>query len=136
MNSLLILGLLVLLIATIFGAVYFIPILITKWRASAMGLKLSIGQSRTVTKSFCNRRDFILNVKEIWYWADIPIEKLTFHYLAKGDLTNLRDGIIEITQKNKEVDFQLLATIDLAGRNLKDEIKKAEMNNWTFSLVD
>ena len=136
MNTAIIIGLFGLFIGSILATVHFLPTLITKWRASILGLNLTIGQARTVTNNFCNKRDFLLNVKEIWFWTDIPIEKLTFHYLAKGDLTNLRDGIIEMKQKNREIDFQTLTTFDLAGRNLKSEIKKAELNNWTFNLTD
>ena len=56
--------------------------------------------------------------------------------MAKGDLTNLRNGIIEMKQKNRDFEFDSLAAIDLAGRDLKKEIKKAELNNWTFTLAD
>jgi len=136
MDLVVIIGVVGLFIMAIFAAVYFLPTMLTKWRASALGLNLTYRQAKTITKDYCNNKHFLLTVKEIWFWADIPIEKLTFHYLARPekDLTNLRDGIVEMKQKNRDIDFTTLATFDLAGRNLREEIKKAEANNWTFHL--
>jgi hypothetical protein len=124
------------IIRLILAVVLFLPTIITKWRASVLGLNLTWAQANQVTKGFTNKSDFLRDVKDIWFWAEIPIDKLIFHYHAKGDLKNLRDGIIEMKQRNRAVDFNLLAAIDLAGRDLKTEIKKAELNNWTFSLAD
>jgi uncharacterized protein YqfA (UPF0365 family) len=76
-----------------------------------------------------------LTVKEIWVWTNIPVDKLTTHFNAKGDLTNLRDGIIQMKQKNKDIDFSTLSAFDLAGRDLKAEIEKAEKRNWVFDLT-
>ena len=135
MDSIIIIGLIGLFIATIFATVYFLPTILTKWRASALGLNLTYGQARIITKDFCNKKEFLLTVKEIWVWADISVDKLTNHYNAKGDLRNLRDGIIEMKQKNRDIDFSTLSTFDLAGRDLKEEIKKAEMRNWVFDLA-
>lgn len=135
MTDIIIIGLIGLFIATIFATVYFLPTMLTKWRAMAFGLDLTYGQARTVTKDFCNKKEFLLTVKEIWTHADIPIDKLTNHYNAKGDLKNLRDGIIEMKQKNRDIDFKTLSTFDLAGRDLKEEIRKAETRNWTFDLT-
>jgi uncharacterized protein YqfA (UPF0365 family) len=131
-----IIGLVGLFIGTSLAIVYFPPTMLTKWRASALGLKLTYTQARTITKAYCNNRHFFLTVKEIWFWTDIPIEKLTLHYLARPekDLTNLKDGIIEMKQKNGDIDFPTLSAFDLAGRNLKEEIKKAETKNWVFDL--
>jgi uncharacterized protein YqfA (UPF0365 family) len=135
MDSVIIIGLVGLFIATIFATVYFLPTMLTKWRATTLGLNLTYGQARTITKDFCNKKEFLLTTKEIWLWSDIPVDKLTSHYNAKGDLTNLRDGIIEMKQKNRDIDFSTLSTFDLAGRDLKKEIKKAEMRNWVFDLT-
>jgi uncharacterized protein YqfA (UPF0365 family) len=128
-------GLVGIFISTIFAAVYFLPTMLTKWRASTLGLSLTYGQARTITKDFCNKKEFLLTVKEIWVWADISVDKLTNHYNAKGHLRNLRDGIIEMKKKNKDIEFSTLSTFDLAGRDLKEEIKKAELNNWVFDLA-
>lgn len=135
MTDIIIIGLVGLFIATIFATVYFLPTMLTKWRASTFGLDLTYGQARIITKDFCNKKEFLLTVKEIWTWADIPVDKLTNHFNAKGDLTNLKDGIIEMKQKNRDIDFSTLSTFDLAGRDLKEEIKKAEMKNWVFDLT-
>lgn len=137
MTEIIIIGLVGLFLATILATVYFLPTMITKWRASALGLKLNYRQAKTITKDYCNNKHFLLTVKEIWFWTDIPIEKLTRHYLAlpEKDLTNLRDGIIEMKQKNRDIDFSTLSTFDLAGRDLKMEIRKAETKNWVFDLT-
>jgi uncharacterized protein YqfA (UPF0365 family) len=135
MDSVIIIGLIGLFIATIFATVYFLPTMLTKWRALTLGLNLTYGQVRIITKDFCNKREFLLTVKEIWEWADISVDKLTAHYNAKGDLKNLRDGIIEMKQKNRNIDFSTLLTFDLAGRDLKEEIRKTETRNWVFDLV-
>ncbi|HMG93296.1 MAG TPA: hypothetical protein VK589_24735 [Chryseolinea sp.] len=134
MDSVIIIGLVGLFIAAILATVYFLPTMLTKWKASTLGLTLTYGQARIVTKDFCNKKEFLLTVKEIWFWADIPVDKLTTHYNAKGDLRNLRDGIIEMKQRNRDIDFSALSTFDLAGRDLKEEIKKAETRNWVFDL--
>ena len=135
MSTVIIIGFIGLLVATILAIVHFLPTLIVKWRASTLGLNLTHRQARIVTKDFCNKKDFLVTVKEIWFWADIPIDVLTNHYNAKGDLKNLRDGIITMKQKNRDIDFRTLSTFDLAGRDLKEEIKKAETKNWVFDLT-
>jgi uncharacterized protein YqfA (UPF0365 family) len=137
MTDIIIIGVVGLFIATMLPLVYFLPTMFTKWRASTLGLNLTYGQAKRISKDYCNNKHFLLTVKEIWFWADIPIEKLTFHYLARPekDMTNLRDGIIEMKQKNQDVDFSTLSTFDLAGRDLKEEIRKAEKRNWVFDLT-
>src|SRR4051812_29184335 len=135
MDSIIIIGLVGLFSATIFATVYFLPTMLTKWRASTLGLNLTYGQAKIITKDFCNKKEFLLTAKEIWLWTDIPVEKLTTHYNAKGNLINLRDGIIEMKQKNRHIDFSTLSTFDLAGRDLKQEIRKAETRNWVFDLT-
>ena len=134
MESVIIIGLFGLFIGTIFPAVYFLPTILTKWRASFLGLSLTYRQARIVTKEFCNKKDFLLIVKDIWFWVEVPIGKLTNHYNAKGDLKTLRDGIIEMKQRNGEIDFWVLSTLDLAGQDLIQEINKAEAKNWVFDL--
>ncbi len=135
MDTVIIIGLVGLFIATILATVYFLPTMLTKWRASTLGLSLTYGQARIITRDFCNKKEFLLTVKEIWIWTDISVDKLTNHFNAKGDLRNLRDGIIEMKQKNRDIDFSTLSTFDLAGRDLKEEIKKAETKNWVFDLT-
>lgn len=135
MDLVIIIGVVGLFILTIFATVYFLPTMLTKWRATTLGLNLTYGQARIITKAFCNKRDFLLTAKEIWFWADIPVDKLTNHYNAKGNLINLRDGIIEMKQKKRDIDFSTLCTFDLAGRDLKTEIMKAERRNWAFNLT-
>jgi uncharacterized protein YqfA (UPF0365 family) len=135
MTAITIIGLLGLFIATMFALVNFLPTMLTKWRASTLGLNLTYGQAKIITSSYCNKKDFLADVKEIWFWTDIPIDKLTTHFLAKGDLKNLRDRIIEMKQKNQNIDFSTLSSFDLAGRDLKVEIKKAETRNWVFELT-
>lgn len=119
---------------TVLGTVYLLPALVTKWRASSVGLILTVKQAIIITENRCNKKDFLICVKDIWERTEIPIEKLIAHNYAKGDLFNLRDGIIQMTQRNRAVDFQILTAFDLAGRDLKDEVRKAELNNWTFSF--
>jgi uncharacterized protein YqfA (UPF0365 family) len=135
MTDIISIGLVGLFIVTIFATVYFLPTMLTKWRASTLGLDLTYRQARIVTKDFCNKKEFLLTVKEIWVWTNIPVDKLTTHFNAKGDLTNLRDGIIQMKQKNKDIDFSTLSAFDLAGRDLKAEIEKAEKRNWVFDLT-
>jgi len=137
MIDIIIIGVVGLFIATMSALVYILPTMLTKWRASTLGLNLTYGQAKRITKDYCNNKHFLMTVKEIWFWADIPIEKLTLHYLARPekDMTNLRDGIIEMKQRNRDIDFSTLATFDLAGRDLKEEIRKAEKRNWVFDLT-
>ena len=131
MTDILIIGLLGLFIAIILATVYLLPTMITKWRASTLGLKLTYQQAKTITQNYCSTKHFLLMVKDIWFWTDIPIDKLTIHYLSlpEKNLTNLRDGIIEMKQRKRDIDFSTLAAFDLAGRDLKEEVKKAEKRN-------
>lgn len=102
MDSLTLLALAFILV-TIFVLVNLLPTMLIKWRASALGLNLTYGQARIITKDNCNKKDSLLRVTEIWFWEEPPIEKLTNHYNAKGDLRNLRDGIIQMKQKGRSI---------------------------------
>jgi uncharacterized protein YqfA (UPF0365 family) len=59
--------------------------------------------------------------------TDVPIERLTNHFLAGGNLENIKNGISELQRRNKEVSFSMLAAIDLTGRDLKTEINNADI---------
>jgi uncharacterized protein YqfA (UPF0365 family) len=116
--------------------VYFLPIFITKLRAYKNGLKLTFRQSRIIVKNHCVNDQFLSGIKEILTLTDIPIEKLTLHHLAGGNLLNLQNGIVEMKRRNKDIDFHTLSMFDLAGRDLILEIEKAESRNWKFELTD
>ena len=135
MTDIIIIGLVGLFLAIIFATVYFLPTALIKWRASTLGLSLTYGQARVIAKDHCNTKDFLIGVKDIWFWVDIPIGELTRHYSAKGDMMNLRDGIILMKQKNRDIEIRVLSTFDIAGRDLKEEIRKAEKRNWIFDLT-
>ena len=128
MDQLLAIGIFGLFVCSVLAILYFLPPMLIKWRASALGLTLTFGQARKVAKYRCNHRQFLQSVREIWFWEEIPIEKLAIHYLSRPDkdLTNLRDGIIEMKQMNKEIDFAALATFDLAGRDLKEAVREGK----------
>lgn len=127
-------ALLIILFALIFSSVYYVPVFIAKIIAAKNGLKLNLKQAKIVSKNHCLKKDFLIRVKEIWNLHPIPIEKLTMHYLAGGDLGNIKHGIYEFKVRNKEPDIWFLMTFDLAKRNLTKEIEKAEKNDWKFEL--
>ncbi|NOT74402.1 MAG: hypothetical protein HOP08_05690 [Cyclobacteriaceae bacterium] len=133
LTFIIVLSILAIIVAAI-SILILLPVLFIKWRASIYGLSLTLTQAKVISDDYCNSKVFYRSVKDIWFWEEVPIEKLTIHYLLRKDLTNLRDGIIEMKQKNAEIQFNTLATFDLVGRNLKEEIRKAELNNWTFRL--
>ena len=134
MNQIILISLLILIFTLIFFSVYFIPVLFAKIIARTNGLTLNWKQAKFVAKNYCLRKDFLIGVKEIWELHPIPIEKLTTHYLAGGNLNNIKNGLIEFDIRNKEPDIWFLTTFDLAQRNLPKEIEKAEKNDWKFEL--
>jgi uncharacterized protein YqfA (UPF0365 family) len=136
-DGLIIVGILFFVIGFLFGVVYLLPPFIIRARALMLGLEVTLKHVRIISKKHGNRKDFLLDVKEIWNCVDIPIEKLIIHYLANGDLSNLRNGIIiKMTELNRPIDFPMLTAIDLAGGNLIAENEKAASNNWVFGLAD
>jgi uncharacterized protein YqfA (UPF0365 family) len=100
--------------------------------AYRVGLKLSFKKAAGLTIRRITSRDFFLNVKEIQEWSDIPMHDLEIHYLAGGNMGNLKNGIALMAKKNRPIDFKVLSAFDFAGRNLKEEIEKAEGRGWEF----
>jgi len=98
------------------------PIYFAKFRAKTFGLDLTIEEAEIVQKNFCIKKEFFEGVKGIWGQHKIPIEKLANHYLASGNLPNIQEGIKELKSRNRNIDFNILSAIDLAGKNLKSEI--------------
>lgn len=47
---------------------------------------------------------------------------------------NIKNGLIEFEKRNKEPNEWFLTTFDLAKRDLKKEIEKAEKNDWKYLL--
>jgi len=134
MNQIALIGLLILIFGLIFLTFYFIRILISFIQANRYGLKVNYKQAKVLWKESCLKKEFLIGVKEIWELYPIPIEKLTMHYLAGGNLNNIKNGIIEFNLRKKEPNVWFLTTFDLAKRNLPKEIEKAEKNNWRFEL--
>lgn len=125
---------LILLFALIFGSVYFLPIVFAKIRAKSFGLKLNFVQAKTLAKDKCLQKDFLIGLRDIWRIYPFEVNKLTSHYLAGGDLQNIKNGLIEFKKKNKEPNEWFLTTFDLAKRDLRNEISKAEKNDWKYEL--
>lgn len=125
---------LILLFALIFGSVYFLPIVFAKMRAKSFGLKLNFAQAKTLARDKCLQKDFLIGLREIWEIYPFEINKLTNHYLAGGDFQNIKNGLIEFEKRNKEPNEWFLITFDLAKRDLKKEIEKAEKNDWKYEF--
>lgn len=116
---------LLILFSLFIGLILFVkkgPIYFAKYRANTFGLGLTMEEAEIVQKMFCIRKEFFEGVKGIWEQHKIPIEKLTNHYLANGNLDNIKEGIKELKIRNRNIDFNILSAIDLAGMNLKSEI--------------
>lgn len=126
--------LIILFFALIFGSVYFFPIFFAKIRAKSIGLKINFGQAKILAKDKCLQKDFLIGLREIWKIYPFEISKLTHHYLAGGDLINIKNGLLEFKDRNKEPNEWFLTTFDLAKRDLKEEIIKAEKNEWKYEL--
>lgn len=107
--------------------VYFLPRYIIQLRAKIKGLKITSREAYIIQKSMCTKDGFFEDVIGIWNLKKIPIENLTSHVLAGGSLVNLLDGFKELKQLNKEVSFSVLSAIDISGKNLRNEIKKADL---------
>lgn len=134
MSDLVIVGLLILILGSIILFFYFLRILFAVIIAKRQGLNLSMKQARFLWKHLCLRKDFLIGVREIWSLYPMPLEKLTMHYLAGGNLKNIKIGLYEFSIRNKKPDIWFLTTFDLAKRNLVEEIEKAEKNDWKFEL--
>lgn len=123
---------LIILILFFAGLILFVkkaPIYFAKYRAKRFGLDLTIEEAEIVQKNFCIKKGFFEGVKGIWKYYKIPIEKLANHFLASGNLSNIQEGIKELKSRNRNVDFNILSAIDLAGKDLKSEIIACD-NDW------
>jgi hypothetical protein len=135
------------LILFFIGLILFVkrgPVYFARHRAKTFGLDLTIEEAEIVQKSFCIKKEFFEGVKGIWKLHKIPIEKLANHFLASGNLSNIQEGIKELKSRNRNVDFNILSAIDLAGRDLKSEItacdhewllKTNELENDSLKLI-
>ncbi|MCH7415127.1 hypothetical protein MM213_16620 [Belliella sp. R4-6] len=113
------------LISFFLGLILFVkkaPVYFAKYRAKTFGLELTFEEAEIIQKSFCLKKEFLEGVKGVWGQHKIPIEKLANHYLASGNLYNIQEGIKELKRRNRNIDFNILSAIDLAGKNLKSEI--------------
>jgi len=133
-NQIILTVFLVAIFTLIFGSVYLLPSLFAKMRSHKYGLKLNFKQAKTLVKNNCLKADFLVGVKEIWEIHPIQINKLVDHYHAGGDLINLKVGVSEMIQREMEPDINMLTALNLANRDLKIEVEKAERNNWMFEL--
>lgn len=116
---------LIILICFFVGLILFVkkaPAYFAKYRAKTFGLDLTIEEAKIAQKNFCIKKEFFEGVKGIWEQHKIPIEKLANHFLANGNLSNIQEGIKELKSRNRNVDFNILSAIDLAGKDLKSEI--------------
>lgn len=134
LNHIILIFFIVLILALTFGIVYFIPILFAKIRAMTFGLQIDFKNAKILAKDKCLQKDFLTGLKEIWEIYKFDLRKLTNHYLAGGDLQNIKNGLIEFQKYKKEPDEWFLTTFDLAKRDLIAEIAKAEKNDWKFEL--
>ena len=133
-NLIILIFLLVLFFTLIFGLVYLIPIVFAKYRAKSFGLEIDFRNAKILAKDKCLQNDFLIGLREIWDIYPFDLRKLTHQYLAGGDLQNIKNGLIEFENRNKEPNEWFLITFDLAKRDLKEEIVKAEKNNWKFEF--
>ena len=120
------------LLVLIFASVYVLPIAIAKLRSKSLGLNIDFNQAKLLAKNKCLTKDFLFKVKEIWAVHPTQLDILIHHYFAGGDLNNLKIGILEMTKRKKEPNIKMLTTLELAKRDLKSEVEKAERNNWRF----
>ncbi|WP_162054536.1 flotillin-like FloA family protein [Pontibacter pamirensis] len=125
--------LLVLILLTFFGGGLWLvkqfPIYFAKYRAKSFGLELTKDEALIVQNGFCIKKDFLVGAKGILDLKQVQIEKLVNHYLAGGNLENVRRGILELQKRQKDVDFATLSAIDLAGKDLKYEIKNSDIES-------
>ncbi len=105
------------------------PIYFAKYRAKSFGLELTKDEALIVQNGFCIKKDFLVGAKGILDLKQVQIEKLVNHYLAGGNLENVRRGILELQKRQKDVDFATLSAIDLAGKDLKYEIKNSDIES-------
>lgn len=125
---------LIILFAVVFGSVYFLPIAFAKIRSNVLGLKLDFRQAKLLAKKQCLTKEFIIGVREIWEIYPVQLDKLVSHYFAGGNLNNLRSGISEMNKRKREPNINMLTVLDLAKRDLKAEVEKAEKNDWKFEF--
>jgi len=125
---------LIILFVFILGSVYFLPIVFAKIRANLFGLRLNFRQAKILAKDKCLQKDFLIELREILDIYPFEVSKLTNHYLAGGDLRNIKNGLVEFKNRNKEPNEWFLTTFDLAKRDLIKEIIKAEKNDWRYEL--
>jgi uncharacterized protein YqfA (UPF0365 family) len=135
-NHIILIIFLILFFSTLLLIVKYLPVLFAKLRTTYFGLNLTFKQCEHLMKNFALKKDFLIATKEILNLIEVPIEEITSHYLAGGNMNNLTIGLKEMKTRNQKINFKTLSTLDLAGKDLIIEINKAEKNNWIFKLTD
>lgn len=113
---------LIILLASFFGLLILIPLLIIKAKASMNSAKITLGDA---WKLYLRRtaRKPILQALSIAQKNDLPItlEQIETHYFASGDPKKVVNALAN-NLGNKEITFQRLSTIDLAGKDIESAI--------------
>lgn len=117
------LGLLLLVLALLFGFLYIIPLplWIAAWASNAyVGLFTLIGMRlrRVPPNTVIDAR--ISGVKA---GLDIPVNDLEAHFLAGGNVVKVVNAMISADKANIPMTFKRAAAIDLAGRDVLEAVK-------------
>lgn len=104
--------------------IIYIPIVLAKFRAKSFGLDLNWSEALIVRHN--STKEFLLSIKEIRSLTEVSILSLQAHFLAGGNLENVKQRIVELQKRKLEVTFSILSAIDLTGKDLKTEIINAE----------
>jgi hypothetical protein len=125
-NSSILKVIIILFFVAVILIVAYLPRFIIKLRAHKFGLELSLSDAHIIQNCQCANNDFFKDAMEIRELIDISIIQLATHELSSGDLTNVKNGIIELKKRGKDVDISTLFAIDLAGKDIQTEIVEAE----------
>lgn len=117
------LGLLLLVLALLFGFLYIIPLplWIAAWASNAyVGLFTLIGMRlrRVPPNTVIDAR--ISGVKA---GLDIPVNDLEAHFLAGGNVVKVVNAMISADKANIPITFKRAAAIDLAGRDVLEAVQ-------------
>jgi hypothetical protein len=103
-------------------------------RLFACGLMDEFDKELNNNKNKCLSKDFLIAVKEIWELYPVKLDILVTQYFAGGDLQSLKVGISEMIKRKRRPNINMLTAMNIAKRDLKLEVEKAEKNNWNFEF--
>lgn len=126
---------LIISLAAFLGFFIIIPLLIIKGKASMNAARITLGDAWKLYSRKSAKKP-VLQALSVAQKNDLPItlEQIEIHWLAGGDPIKIMN-ILANNSGNKQITFQILSTIDLAGQDIEQAIV-ACTKTYTVDIKD